>query len=78
MHAQGIETVDLTHEPSDHALYIGLCKLNHPDSKFRRIDILMVPKRELGAALIHFTGNDLFNRRIRSFARTKVGLIVKC
>ncbi|KAI9886442.1 MAG: phosphoglycerate kinase [Watsoniomyces obsoletus] len=38
---------------------------------WRRIDILLVPPYELGAALLYFTGNDLFNRSIRLLARKK-------
>ena len=32
---------------------------------WRRIDLLLVPETELGAALIYFTGDDGFNRSIR-------------
>ncbi|KAI0135564.1 hypothetical protein F4814DRAFT_401667 [Daldinia grandis] len=38
---------------------------------WRRIDILLVPQTELGAALIYFTGNDIFNRSIRLLAQRK-------
>ena len=38
---------------------------------WRRIDFLFVPWDELGAALIYFTGNDIFNRSIRLLARKK-------
>ncbi len=38
---------------------------------WRRIDILFVPWDELGAALIYFTGNDIFNRSIRLLASRK-------
>lgn len=38
---------------------------------WRRIDFLFVPRRELGAALIYFTGNDIFNRSLRLLARRK-------
>ncbi|KAL7629294.1 hypothetical protein AAE478_000814 [Parahypoxylon ruwenzoriense] len=38
---------------------------------WRRIDLLLVPESELGAALIYFTGNDLFNRSIRLLASKK-------
>ncbi|KAI0851465.1 hypothetical protein F5Y00DRAFT_229789 [Daldinia vernicosa] len=38
---------------------------------WRRIDILLVPQTELGAALIYFTGNDIFNRSIRLLAQKK-------
>ncbi|KAI9670535.1 MAG: hypothetical protein M1831_005755 [Alyxoria varia] len=37
----------------------------------RLIDILLVPYPELGAALIYFTGNDIFNRSLRLLARKK-------
>lgn len=35
---------------------------------WRRIDFLFVPWDEIGAALIYFTGNDIFNRSIRLLA----------
>jgi DNA polymerase IV len=38
---------------------------------WRRIDLLLVPSSELGAALIYFTGNDIFNRSIRLLASRK-------
>lgn len=38
---------------------------------WRRVDFLIVPAEELGAALIYFTGNDVFNRSIRLLARKK-------
>lgn len=40
-------------------------------SVWRRIDLLLVPWDELGAALIYFTGNDIFNRSIRLLASKK-------
>jgi len=43
-----------------------------PGSKiWRRIDLLLVPWDEMGAALIYFTGNDIFNRSIRLLASKK-------
>jgi DNA polymerase IV len=43
-----------------------------PGSKvWRRIDLLFVPGPELGAALLYFTGNDIFNRSMRLLARKK-------
>jgi DNA polymerase IV len=43
-----------------------------PGSKiWRRIDFLMVPFDEMGAALIYFTGNDIFNRSLRLLASKK-------
>ena len=38
---------------------------------WRRIDLLLVPWDELGAAMIYFTGNDIFNRSIRLLASKK-------
>ena len=38
---------------------------------WRRIDLLLVPPSELGAALTYFTGNDIFNRSLRLLASTK-------
>ena len=38
---------------------------------WRRIDFLFVPWAELGAALIYFTGNDIFNRSVRLLASKK-------
>ncbi|KAK6064959.1 hypothetical protein SCUP234_12798 [Seiridium cupressi] len=38
---------------------------------WRRIDLLLVPETEFGAALIYFTGNDVFNRSIRLLANKK-------
>ncbi|KAF2197911.1 hypothetical protein GQ43DRAFT_184656 [Delitschia confertaspora ATCC 74209] len=43
-----------------------------PDSTtWRRLDLLLVPEEEMGAALIYFTGNDIFNRSIRLLASKK-------
>ena len=38
---------------------------------WRRIDFLLVPWEQMGAALIYFTGNDIFNRSIRLLASKK-------
>jgi DNA polymerase IV len=40
-----------------------------PSSRtWRRLDLLLVPEEEMGAALIYFTGNDIFNRSMRLLA----------
>ena len=45
-----------------------------PGSKtWRRLDLLLVPEDELGAALIYWTGNDIFNRSLRLLA-SKMGM----
>jgi DNA polymerase IV len=41
------------------------------DKIWRRIDLLFVPWDEIGAALIYFTGNDIFNRSLRLLASKK-------
>ncbi|KAG8674676.1 hypothetical protein FPOAC2_00709 [Fusarium poae] len=38
---------------------------------WRRIDFLLVPESERGAALLYFTGNDIFNRSMRLLASKK-------
>ncbi|KAK3364131.1 putative DNA polymerase POL4 [Lasiosphaeria hispida] len=38
---------------------------------WRRLDMLVVPDAEIGAALLYFTGSDLFNRSMRLLARNK-------
>jgi DNA polymerase IV len=38
---------------------------------WRRIDFLIVPEVELGAALIYFTGDDIFNRSMRLLSSRK-------
>ncbi|ANB13671.1 Pol4p [Sugiyamaella lignohabitans] len=45
----------------------------HPDdgNKWRRMDILLVPWEERGAAFIYYTGNDIFNRSMRLLAQKK-------
>ncbi|TGZ76881.1 hypothetical protein EX30DRAFT_356526 [Ascodesmis nigricans] len=40
-------------------------------SPWRRIDFLVVPWAERGAALLYFTGNDIFNRSLRLLASKK-------
>lgn len=38
---------------------------------WRRIDLLFVPGAEVGAAMVYFTGNDIFNRSMRLLASKK-------
>ncbi|KAK2626562.1 hypothetical protein QTJ16_003737 [Diplocarpon rosae] len=48
----------------------GACRL--PDNPiWRRIDFLVVPQTEFGAALLYFTGDDIFNRSMRLLASKK-------
>lgn len=67
-----VKVIHLTNLLTDHHLYKGLIRLSSvPESLYRRIDLLMVPFDELGSALIQWTGNDLFNRRLRVLAKNK-------
>lgn len=69
--AQGFLKVSLATTHKDNGTkWHGACAL--PDSSvWRRIDLLLVPWDEMGAALIYFTGNDIFNRSIRLLASRK-------
>jgi DNA polymerase/3'-5' exonuclease PolX len=51
----------------------GICRLG--SNPHRRLDILITPKSEVGAAQLYFTGNDVFNRSIRLLAEKK-GMIL--
>ncbi|OJK00384.1 hypothetical protein ASPACDRAFT_52099 [Aspergillus aculeatus ATCC 16872] len=54
----------------DGSKWHGASKLPN-DRLWRRIDLLFVPGSEIGAALIYFTGNDIFNRSMRLLASKK-------
>jgi DNA polymerase IV len=49
----------------------GASVLPRPGAPWRRIDLLFVPWSELGAGLIYFTGNAIFNRSMRLLASKK-------
>ncbi|KAI1859766.1 hypothetical protein JX265_010215 [Neoarthrinium moseri] len=79
--SSGFLTVGLaTSRSSGGSKWHGCCvlpKADFPGDKadykpiWRRIDLLLVPETEFGAALIYFTGNDLFNRSMRWLAHKK-------
>jgi DNA polymerase IV len=58
-----------TSHSDDGSKWHGVSKL--PDGPHRRLDLLFVPWKERGAALIYFTGNDVFNRSLRLLASKK-------
>ncbi|KAK7684455.1 hypothetical protein QCA50_012402 [Cerrena zonata] len=63
----GIITEDLSipDDWSDLELcYRGLCRKDS-DSRRRRIDFLVIPWESRGAALLYYTGDDIFNRSMR-------------
>ncbi|KAJ3568687.1 hypothetical protein NP233_g5553 [Leucocoprinus birnbaumii] len=65
---EGIITEDLA-IPGDfkelECVYRGLCRLPQEGSRRRRIDFLTVPWESRGAALLYYTGDDIFNRAMR-------------
>ncbi|ATY64900.1 DNA polymerase POL4 [Cordyceps militaris] len=56
---------------ADGSIWQGCCVLPRGDGVWRRMDMLLVPAAEMGAALIYFTGDDVFNRSMRLLARKK-------
>ena len=54
---------------SDGRIWHGAASLpQHFPRIWRRVDFLVVPEEEWGAALIYFTGDDIFNRSVRLLA----------
>ena len=69
-----VESKFLTHalatsHSDDGSKWHGVSRL--PNGIHRRLDLLFVPWKERGAALIYFTGNDIFNRSLRLLASKK-------
>ncbi|PLW19692.1 hypothetical protein PCASD_13183 [Puccinia coronata f. sp. avenae] len=57
-------------EKNNPMVLLCLCAINQPGfSKQRRLYLRGVPCNQLGAALIYFTGNEIFNRSLRLKAR---------
>lgn len=68
---QGFLKVALATGTGDDATKWHGCSALPGTEIWRRIDLLFVPWAELGAALIYFTGDDIFNRSIRLLASKK-------
>ncbi|KAG0414194.1 hypothetical protein HPB47_008622 [Ixodes persulcatus] len=49
--------------------YMGVCRLDRPGSKHRRLDVFVIPPDELACALLAYTGSAHFNRSLRLRAR---------
>ncbi|KAM3499537.1 hypothetical protein MY10362_007215 [Beauveria mimosiformis] len=56
---------------SSSSIWQGCCVLPGGSGRFRRMDLLVVPETQMGAALIYFTGDDVFNRSLRLLARKR-------
>ncbi|KAI1791356.1 hypothetical protein LXA43DRAFT_1140537 [Ganoderma leucocontextum] len=71
LHRKGVITEDLC-LPDDfddlELVYRGLCRRDSRSLR-RRIDFLTVPWASRGAALLYYTGDDIFNRSLRLKAR---------
>lgn len=65
-----VATLSQSRREGEGSKFLGCCRLP-PGGKWRRIDLLLVPETEYGAALIYFTGNDIFNRSLRLLAGKK-------
>ncbi|KAF7321117.1 DNA polymerase lambda [Mycena chlorophos] len=76
LHDNGVITEDLAipGEPDgEEAIYRGLCRLpNTPNAQRRRLDFLVIPWKCRGAALMYYTGDDIFNRKMR-FKANRMG-----
>lgn len=68
--SMGFLTAALAATSGDGSKWHGACCLPG-QTQWRRIDFLLVPWAEMGAALIYFTGNDIFNRSMRLLASKK-------
>ena len=49
---------------------MGVCKLSS-DSLPRRLDIRLVPHNQYYCGVLYFTGSDIFNKNMRSWALDK-------
>lgn len=71
LYSQGFLKASLAATSGDGSKWHGASCLHPGDKPWRRIDFLLVPWAQVGAALIYFTGNDIFNRSMRLLASTK-------
>ncbi|KAI9173061.1 hypothetical protein H9P43_007192 [Blastocladiella emersonii ATCC 22665] len=67
----GVIIEDLVEAAHVDEKFMGIARLPRPGARARRLDLLWVPWEERGAALLYFTGSDLFNRSMRLLASRK-------
>jgi DNA polymerase IV len=67
-----VAALAVPHSDSSGSKWHGCCVLpSLPTPIWRRIDFLLVPASERGAALLYFTGDDIFNRSMRLLANKR-------
>lgn len=67
-----VDALAVSSEKGSGSKWQGCCVLPGQDKPiWRRIDLLLVPETELGAALLYFTGDDIFNRMMRGLAQKR-------
>uniref|UniRef100_A0A131XSZ4 DNA polymerase n=1 Tax=Ixodes ricinus TaxID=34613 RepID=A0A131XSZ4_IXORI len=71
LRSSGFLTDDLAvpHGTGVPSKYMGVCRLDRPGSKHRRLDVFVIPPDELACALLAYTGSAHFNRSLRLRAR---------
>ena len=62
--------IDHFNKQNHHTVFLGICRLGEGRSA-RRIDMKVWPRDSMACAVLHFTGNADFNRRLRLFAKRK-------
>ena len=62
--------VDHFNKKNHHMVFLGICRLG-PERSARRLDMKVWPRESLACALLHFTGNADFNRRLRLYAKRR-------
>ena len=60
--------VDHFNKKNHHTIFLGICRL-FPERSARRFDMKVWPRESLACAMLHFTGNADFNRRLRLYAK---------
>jgi len=60
--------VDHFNKKNHHMVFLGICRVA-PGRQARRFDMKVWPRESLACALLHFTGNADFNRRLRLYAK---------
>jgi DNA polymerase/3'-5' exonuclease PolX len=60
--------VDYFNKKNHNTVFLGICRIA-PDRQARRLDMKVWPRESLACALLHFTGNADFNRRLRLYAK---------